>query len=113
MFRIKRHSHHELRSAPTDEAFANLFDDFLGLEDYLGDNIDVLQDILKLHVASANADSVILKESAEPFGGIIKIPTLSEDFIKVTVSDDGSIMINDSNVILANIIANNGKTCSM
>ena len=112
LFRIKRHSHHELRSAPTDEAFANLFDDFPGLEDYLGDNIDVLQDILKLHVSPANADSVILKESAEPFGGTIKIPSLTEEFVKITVSDDG-IMINDSNVVLANIIANNGKICSM
>ena len=78
----------------------------------IGDNIDVLQDILKLHVSPANADSVILKESAEPFGGTIKIPSLTEEFVKITVSDDG-IMINDSNVVLANIIANNGKICSM
>jgi len=76
-------------------------------------NKGVLQDILKLHVSPANADSVILKESAEPFGGMIKIPTLTEEFIKVTVSDDG-IMINDSNVVSPlDIIANNGKICSM
>ena len=101
-----------LHTAPTNAAFDKLFDDFPGVDTFLGENIDVLADILLLHVVEANADSVILKESAEPFGGTIKIPTLSEDFIKVTVSDDG-IMINDSNVVLANIIANNGKTCSM
>ena len=74
-------------------------------------NKGVLQKILKLHVSPANVDSLILKEAAEPFGNI-KIPTLTEDYIMVTVSDDG-IMINDSNVVLANIIANNGKICSM
>jgi len=96
--------------APTDQAFANLFEAFPGVDEYLLDpmNKGVLQDILKLHVSPANADSVILKESAEPFGGMIKIPTLTEEFIKVTVSDDG-IMINDSNVVSPlDIIANNG-----
>ena len=86
-------------------------------------NIEELRNILLLHVASANADSVLLKESAEPFGGMIKTPSLTGEFVKITVSDDGipiidivsddGIVINDSNIVLANIIANNGKTCSM
>ena len=113
------HSHHMCLmnhiTAPNNTAFEDLFEAVPGVDEYLTDpmNKGVLQDILKLHVSPANADSVILKESAEPFEGTIKIRSLTEDYIMVTVSGD-DIMINDSNVVSPlDIIANNGKICSM
>eukprot|EP00584_Thalassiosira_punctigera_P005130 CAMPEP_0172536318 /NCGR_PEP_ID=MMETSP1067-20121228/8099_1 /TAXON_ID=265564 ORGANISM="Thalassiosira punctigera, Strain Tpunct2005C2" /NCGR_SAMPLE_ID=MMETSP1067 /ASSEMBLY_ACC=CAM_ASM_000444 /LENGTH=337 /DNA_ID=CAMNT_0013321369 /DNA_START=176 /DNA_END=1189 /DNA_ORIENTATION=+ len=84
--------------APTDEAFAALPNGTL--EELLKpENKDKLTEILKYHAVSANALSSSLKSG--------KVTTLNGDAVEVKVSDAG-VMINDANVVKADVIASNG-----
>jgi uncharacterized surface protein with fasciclin (FAS1) repeats len=85
--------------APTDEAFAALPEGTL--EDLLKpENKDVLVNILTYHVVPGAVMSTDL-ESGE-------VGTVLEDAtVEVTVSDDG-VMVNDANVVTADIEASNG-----
>merc|ERR1712003_546700 len=84
--------------APTNKAFnelpAGVLDSLLKPE-----NVDQLKDILLYHVIAANALSSSLVSGA--------INTLNGDKVKVTVIGSG-VMINDADVILADVIASNG-----
>jgi len=83
--------------APTDDAFAALPDGTL--DDLLADPTGTLTNILKYHVVAANAVSSGL-ESGD-------VSTLFGDDVKVEVSDSG-VMVNEANVIVADVIASNG-----
>lgn len=85
--------------APTDEAFAALPEGTL--EDLLKpENKDVLVKVLTYHVVPGAVMSTDL-ESGE-------VETILEDAtVEVTVSDDG-VMVNDANVVTADIEASNG-----
>merc|ERR1712176_933469 len=84
--------------APTNDAFnklpAGVLDSLL-----LPANIDQLKDVLLYHVVAANALSSSL------VNGVIK--TLNGDNVKIAVTGSG-VMVNDADVILANVIASNG-----
>ena len=84
--------------APTNDAFGSLPE---GTVDtlLLPENIDQLTDILKYHVVSGSVPSSSI-ESGD-------VETLNGDSITVDVSDAG-IMVNDANVITADIMASNG-----
>ncbi|NJK64154.1 MAG: fasciclin domain-containing protein [Synechococcaceae cyanobacterium SM2_3_1] len=85
--------------APTDEAFAALPEGTL--EDLLKpENKDVLVNILTYHVVPGAVMSTDL-ESGD-------VGTVLEDAtVEITVSDDG-VMVNDANVVTADIEASNG-----
>ncbi len=59
-----------------------------------------MADILKYHVLGAMVPSDSLVSG--------DYTTLNGDSVTITVSDDGSIMVNDANVIVADIVASNG-----
>lgn len=81
--------------APTDEAFAALPE---GTVEALLEDIPKLTEILTYHVLSGNAHSSTLTDgSVETLNGAT-----------VEVSTDGGVMVNDANVIAADILANNG-----
>tara|TARA_B100001057_G_scaffold476879_1_gene545436 strand:+ start:1948 stop:3282 length:1335 start_codon:yes stop_codon:yes gene_type:complete len=83
--------------APTDDAFdalpAGALDDLLG-------NIALLTEILNHHVHSGNVLSTDLSDGME-------VPTLNNDVLIVSI-DAGSVMIDMSTVIQADLIASNG-----
>jgi len=87
--------------APTNKAFAALADGVLD-DLLLPENVDKLKDILMYHVVSAN----VLRSTLEN-GDVGDLETLSGDKVKVAV-DDSEVTVNDSNVIQADVIANNG-----
>jgi hypothetical protein len=83
-------------TAPTNEAFNAL----PGVETFfLSENIEKLQDIVKSNVVCG------LNNSSSLTSGDLK--TLNGDFISVTSSDSG-IVVNDANVLSADIMASNG-----
>jgi uncharacterized surface protein with fasciclin (FAS1) repeats len=86
--------------APTNDAFGSLPE---GTVDtlLLPENIDQLTDILKYHVVSGYFPSSSIES------GVWTVETLNGDSITVDVSDAG-IMVNDANVIRADIMASNG-----
>jgi len=85
-------------TAPTDEAFAKLPP---GTVEALLDDIPTLTSILTYHVVAARALSSDLSDDQD-------IPTVNGKDVHVTISDDGSVMINQAKVIDADILARNG-----
>ena len=83
--------------APTDEAFGALPEGTI--EALLADPEGVLTDILTYHVVAGNVLSTDL-ESGE-------VETLNGHHVEIEV-EDGSVMVNDANVVTADIIACNG-----
>mmetsp|Transcript_23796 Transcript_23796/g.36190 ORF Transcript_23796/g.36190 Transcript_23796/m.36190 type:complete len:343 (+) Transcript_23796:48-1076(+) len=84
--------------APTNDAFDKLPK---GALTSLLDNMDMLADILKYHVVEANALGTSLSNGDE-------LETLLDgESVEVMVSGS-NVRINDANVIVADIIANNG-----
>merc|ERR1711982_224158 len=83
--------------APTNDAFAALPEGTI--DELLADPSGALTDILKYHVVSANAVSSGLSSG--------DVPTLQGDELKIEVSESG-VMVNDANVIVADVIASNG-----
>ncbi len=83
--------------APTDEAFGGLPE---GTVEALLNDIPALTDILLYHVVSGEvlAEDVVLLEEAE---------TLLGENVSIRV-EDGKVFINESEVIVADIIADNG-----
>lgn len=84
-------------TAPTNDAFAALPE---GTVDslLLPENLEKLQEILKYHVVSANANSASLSSG--------EVPTLSGDSVMIDLSD--GVKVNDASVVTADIIASNG-----
>ena len=84
-------------SAPTNEAFAALPEGVLnGL--LKPENIGQLQDILKYHVVDGTLPSSSLSNGP--------VETLNGK--SISISTDEGVMINDSNVITADVLASNG-----
>ena len=83
--------------APTDDAFDAL--PAGALDDLLAD-IPLLTEILLHHVHSGDVISTDLSDGME-------VPTLNDDILVVSI-DAGSVMIDMSTVIQADIVANNG-----
>ncbi len=83
--------------APTDDAFAKLPE---GTVEALLEDIPALTDILLYHVVSGEvlAEQVVELNSAK---------TLNEKFVEISVMD-GMVYINDAQVIITDIIADNG-----
>ena len=82
--------------APTDSAFAALPE---GTLDGLSD--EELTNILTYHVVNGSM-------MADAVGGMQMIPTAQGTDLSVTAGDDGSVMINDANVVITDIQADNG-----
>lgn len=84
--------------APTDEAFAALPE---GTVEALLQDIDALTAILTYHVVpgSVKAAQVITLSSA---------PTLNGAEVPITVTSDGSVMVDNANVIITDIETTNG-----
>jgi uncharacterized surface protein with fasciclin (FAS1) repeats len=85
--------------APTDEAFAALPDGVLDAL-LLPENQAALTSILTYHVVAAEVPS-----SAVETG---EVATVEGEPIMLTVGDDGSVMVNDANVIATDVEASNG-----
>jgi len=83
--------------APTDDAFAALPD---GVVAGLLEDVPALTDVLTYHVVSG---SVL----AEQVIGLTSATTLQGEDVTVAVND-GSVMIDDANVIITDIIGSNG-----
>ena len=86
-------------TAPTNEAFAALPEETL-VSLLLPENIEQLQDILKYHAVAGLYPSSSLTSGA--------IETLSGDPITITAVSGSGIMVNDAEVITADIMASNG-----
>ena len=84
--------------APTDAAFAALPEGTV--ESLLEDPSGALTDILLYHVASGTALSTDLSDG-------MMVTTLNEKSVTVTINDDG-VFINDAQVTVADIVADNG-----
>jgi uncharacterized surface protein with fasciclin (FAS1) repeats len=82
--------------APTDDAFAALPEGTLA-----GLSSEQLANILTYHVVNGSM-------MAADVGGMQMIPTAQGTDLAVTVGDDGSVKINDANVIITDIHADNG-----
>jgi uncharacterized surface protein with fasciclin (FAS1) repeats len=83
--------------APTDDAFGALP---AGAIDELLADIPLLTEVLLHHVHSGNVLSTDLSDGME-------VPTLNDDVLVVSI-DAGSVMIDMSTVIQADIVADNG-----
>jgi uncharacterized surface protein with fasciclin (FAS1) repeats len=84
--------------APTDEAFAALDLD----ADNIGDmDPETLTEILLYHVTSGN-------RAAASVANVRQIRMANGGFVAVTADMDGKIYVNDAEVILANVAADNG-----
>jgi uncharacterized surface protein with fasciclin (FAS1) repeats len=83
--------------APADDAFANLPE---GTVEALLEDIPALTDILLYHVVSGEvlAEDVVMLEEAE---------TLLGENVSIRV-EDGNVYINDSMVVITDIMADNG-----
>ncbi len=84
--------------APTDAAFAALPEGTV--ESLLEDPSGALTDILLYHVAAGKALSTDLSDG-------MMVPTLNGESVTVTINDDG-VFINDAQVTIADITADNG-----
>jgi len=84
--------------APTDDAFAALPDGVL--DDLLDDPDGELTDILLYHVVAASALSTDLEDGQE-------ITTMLDENVLVTINEEG-VFINDAEVIVADLLAENG-----
>jgi len=85
--------------APTNEAFENLPEGTL--ETLLNpENIEDLQSILTYHAVNGMIMSSDLVTTP--------IATLNGEDVQVTVNEDGSVMINNANVVTADIMGGNG-----
>lgn len=82
--------------APTDSAFAALPE---GTLDGLSD--EELTNVLTYHIVNGSM-------MADAVGGMQMIPTAQGTDLSVTAGDDGSVMINDANVVITDIQADNG-----
>lgn len=92
--------------APTDEAFAALPE---GTIDMLLQDIPLLTRILTYHVVEGAVTSDMLSDMMAPS---MEMTAPGADLmgseLEITVNDDGSVMVNDANVVTADIIASNG-----
>jgi uncharacterized surface protein with fasciclin (FAS1) repeats len=86
--------------APTDDAFAGLP---AGQLDSLLSDAEALTNLLQYHLYT---DTVSSSDAAALAGN--EIVMANEDSASISVADDGSIFINDAQVILADVPANNG-----
>ncbi|MEQ8672966.1 MAG: BMP family ABC transporter substrate-binding protein [Aggregatilineales bacterium] len=88
--------------APTDEAFAAALD-ALGMtaEEVLADT-ETLTSILLYHVV----ENAVGAEVVVNLDGV-SVPTLNGESVTISVTEDG-VMVNDANVILADVHASNG-----
>ncbi|MGK7887673.1 MAG: fasciclin domain-containing protein [Crocosphaera sp.] len=87
--------------APTDEAFAALGEE--KLKDLLKpENKDKLTAILTYHVVPGVVKSTDLKEDTT-----VKVKTVQGKKIKIQ-SEDSEVMVNDANVVQADIMTSNG-----
>lgn len=84
--------------APTDAAFDALPDG--ALDALLDDPTGLLTQVLLYHVVGGQALSTDLSDGQE-------IETLNGEFVTVTINDDG-VFINDAQVIVADLTADNG-----
>lgn len=89
---------YQIYSAPTDDAFAELPD---GIVNQLlqPENVEILKNVLLLHVIDGEIDSSMVSSGF--------VTTLSGIDIEAVVSDSG-ISFNDSSVIQADVVADNG-----
>ena len=96
----KNNNNNKYDTAPTNEAFAALPEETL---DSLlqPENVDALTDILTYHVVAASAPSSSLSS-----GDVIE--TFNGETVTVSISDGGSVMVNDANVINPDIMGSNG-----
>ncbi len=85
--------------APTDEAFAAVPKETLG--SLLADPKGALTDVLTYHVVSGNVMSSDLSDG-------MMVDTVNGAQLKVTVKDDGTVMIGDATVTTADIETSNG-----
>jgi transforming growth factor-beta-induced protein len=95
--------------APTDAAFADLLA-ALGVtaEELLGDT-DLLATVLSYHVVPGKfaAEDVIAAASLDEMAGVNIATLLGGTTVNISLSD-GGVMVNDSNVIDVDIMADNG-----
>jgi uncharacterized surface protein with fasciclin (FAS1) repeats len=87
--------------APTDEAFAALPEGTL--DELLADPEGQLTDVLTYHVVEG---TVMAADVVELDGQ--EVATVNGATVLITVGDDGSVMVNDANVIVTDIEASNG-----
>jgi uncharacterized surface protein with fasciclin (FAS1) repeats len=87
--------------APTDEAFAALPEGTL--DTLLADPEGQLTDVLTYHVVEG---TVMAADVVELDGQ--EVATVNGETVLITVNDDGSVMVNDANVIITDIEASNG-----
>jgi uncharacterized surface protein with fasciclin (FAS1) repeats len=87
--------------APTDEAFAALPEGTL--DELLADPEGQLTDVLTYHVVEG---TVMAADVVELDGQ--EVATVNGETVLITVGDDGSVMVNDANVIVTDIEASNG-----
>jgi uncharacterized surface protein with fasciclin (FAS1) repeats len=92
--------------APTDDAFAALPE---GTIDTLLADTELLTRVLTYHVVEGAITSDQLTSMSAPSMEMTApgAPLMGSE-LQVTVGDDGSVMVNDANVIIADIIASNG-----
>ncbi len=99
--------------APSDEAFAALPAPVL---DYLVANPEVLTRVLTYHVVSGSAMSAdiagMTDENGMAMADSMEMSAVGAEpmgsQLTVTVAEDGSVMVNDANVVTADVAASNG-----
>jgi hypothetical protein len=82
--------------APTDDAFAKI----QGLESILANPAAIIG-LLTYHVVPGRYDAADLVDG-------MRLTTLASKKVKVTVESDGTVMINNAAVVLADIVGSNG-----
>jgi uncharacterized surface protein with fasciclin (FAS1) repeats len=85
--------------APTNDAFAAIQETVDTL--LLPENKTDLQNVLQYHVVSGKVMSTDLSDGME-------VTALNGDILTITITEEGRVMINDAEVILADIETSNG-----
>jgi uncharacterized surface protein with fasciclin (FAS1) repeats len=85
--------------APTDAAFAEIDPEVLN--ELLEDPTGTLAQILLYHVVSGSVASTDLSDGME-------VETLQGQTITITIDEDGNVFINDAQVTVADLVADNG-----
>ena len=85
--------------APTNDAFAAIQETVDTL--LLPENKEDLQNVLQYHVVSGKVMSSDLSDGME-------VTALNGDTLTITISEDGKVMVNDAEVILADVETSNG-----
>lgn len=95
--------------APTEQAFASLFDTFPGVKAYLLDpaNRGTLQTILKYHIVPSKIDSTAAVAAAQSSPGMCAmVPTLASNKLAVCFRG-GKLTVNGSNVVMKDFMTKN------